>query len=197
MATPFFCPAAAAPADPDNGYHPMGGNGEANNTKRCEGKGDSPTEALELQAISEAVPVRVPVRAGHWDLPSPEVAPMGPDAADQFLFGLLATGRSQVAAGQVVVQQSGLHKWIKKLDGSIALAAKPSLVLAVEGDLGSGNARIVVASHGRLEHSQELGLSVAYGKFEAGAAVVLSNVSVLADHNKFRLNVAWWAMGES
>lgn len=43
----------------------------------------------------------------------------------------------------------------------------------------------------RLEHSQELGLSVAYGKFDVGAAVVLSNVSVLADHNKFRLNVAW------
>lgn len=48
----------------------------------------------------------------------------------------------------MVVQQSGLHKWIKKLDGTIALAAKPSMVLAVEGDLGSGNARIVVASHG-------------------------------------------------
>lgn len=49
---------------------------------------------------------------------------------------------------QVVVQQSGLHKWIKKLDGTIALAAKPSMLLAVEGDLGSGSARIVVANHG-------------------------------------------------
>ena len=43
----------------------------------------------------------------------------------------------------------------------------------------------------RLEHSPELGLSVAHGKFESGAAVVLANVTVANDSNKFSLNAFW------
>jgi hypothetical protein len=43
--------------------------------------------------------------------------------------------------------------------------------------------------HARLEHSPDLGLSVPYGKFESGAPVILSNVTVAGENNKFRLNV--------
>lgn len=46
---------------------------------------------------------------------------------------------------QVVADQSGLCKWIKKADGTIVVASKPSSLLAVEGDLKGGRARIVVA----------------------------------------------------
>ena len=46
---------------------------------------------------------------------------------------------------KVVVQQSGLCKWIRKLDGTVALVAKPDMVLTVEGYLGTGHTRIVVA----------------------------------------------------
>lgn len=111
------------------------------------------------------------------------------------------------SAPEVVVQQSGLCKWIRKLDGTVALAAKPDMVLTVEGYLGTGHTRIVVATAGSvappavmwkidaegrimLEHSPDLGLSVPYGKFESGAPVILSNVTVAGENNKFRLNAA-------
>ena len=50
-----------------------------------------------------------------------------------------------LSKSQVVADQSGLCKWIKKADGTIVVASKPSSLLAVEGDLKGGRARIVVA----------------------------------------------------
>jgi len=156
----------------------------------------------------DSVPTGLDWLSDWWDGDFGQDSPDGVEIRlSQFPQWGLTLQRSFFSASwpQVVADQSGLCKWIKKADGTIVVASKPSSLLAVEGDLKGGRARIVVAKEGSLppqstmwridadgritlEHSPELGLSVAHGKFESGAAVVLANVTVANDSNKFNLN---------